>query len=140
MFPARITVNGACEEVCDRDSVDTIIAKNKTISAVRSCINPPLNNSAVEFIRVLVRVVPILRYPAGLIECVAILGQINRAQIAFARLAGFHTDVRKLFGDEHGKLLFILFTAKRTKDSAEFPLLRTKCALQEPLTAVTYLA
>src|SRR5271165_3510658 len=69
---------------------------------------------------------------------IAILGQIDGAQIALTGFAGFHADVRELFRNEDRQLVFALLAAMGAENPAEFPLLRAERALQESLSAVAF--
>src|SRR5215470_4789538 len=67
---------------------------------------------------------------------ISVFCQIDRAQIMFARVAALDANVRKLFRDKHGQLVFSLLSARRAQNSAERPFMRAKRAVQKPPPAV----
>ena len=59
-------------------------------------------------------------------DSIAISGQVDRAHADLAGFAGFDANMRKLLGHVDGQLLFVLFAASHTIDSAEVPFLKAE--------------
>ena len=67
-----------------------------------------------------------------------IFGEVDGAEEGFAGVAGFHAEVRELFGDVDGKLGLGVFSAGGAEDSAEFPFLEAERAEEVALAAVAF--
>src|SRR5258708_33840351 len=69
---------------------------------------------------------------------VAVLGEIDGAQIKFAGVAGFHADVGKLLGNVDRQFAFLFLVTKRAENPPKIPFSVAERAKKEPFTAVTF--
>src|SRR5258708_29119622 len=68
---------------------------------------------------------------------VAVLGEINGAQIKFAGVATLHADVGKLLGNVDRQFAFLFLAAKRAENSPKIPFPEAERAKKKPFAAVT---
>ena len=68
---------------------------------------------------------------------VAVLGQVDRAEIKLAGVAGLDAHVWRFFGDINRQFAFGFFAAGWAQDAAKFPFLRAERAEQESLAAIS---
>jgi hypothetical protein len=64
--------------------------------------------------------------------------EVDGSQEMLAAFATFYADMWKLLGNIHRKFLLLFLSAMSTKNSPKFPLLRTECTLQKPLSAIPF--
>src|SRR5258708_36595643 len=69
---------------------------------------------------------------------VAVLGEIDGAQIKFTGVAGLHADVGKLLGNVDRQFAFLFLVTKRAENPPKIPFPGTERAKKEPFTAVAF--
>ena len=69
-------------------------------------------------------------------DSVAVLGQVNGAQIKLTGIASLDAHERRILADKHRQFVLGFFATRRTQDSPELPFLQAERAKQESFSTV----